>query len=217
MRRMPSDELLERHVVASIIERTHMRFVVRSSSAMACSRCSGRCSLSQPGGCLGRLEGCATARRAASIDGIWPREKDSIGTVTLYQPQVDNWDGVQVEFRSAVSVKANAEAPPVYGVVWGTTRTSVDKDARLVHLNDRQFTKVVFPSAADKQAAWKAALEKEVPQAIKEIALDRLAAALEVAAADRQAAAVPVRTTPRGSVLDASGHPRDVTAPRSGR
>ena len=93
----------------------------------------------------------APAPATPPIDGTWPREvKTSIGVVTLYQPQVDNWDGVQVEFRSAVSVKANAEAPPVYGVVWGTTHTNVDKDARLVRLYDRQFTKAVFPSAADK-------------------------------------------------------------------
>ncbi len=132
-----------------------------------------------------------------SIDGTWPREvKTSIGAVTIYQPQVDNWDGVKVEFRTAVSVKANAEAPPVYGVVWGTTRTNVDKDARLVHLHDRQFTKAVFPSAADKAEAWKQVIEKEVQPAISAIALDRLAAALEVAAADRLASAVPVKNDP---------------------
>ena len=39
-------------------------------------------------------------------------------------------------------------------------------------------------------------LEKEVQPAIKEIALDRLAAVLEVAAADRLAAAVPVKNDP---------------------
>ena len=139
----------------------------------------------------------APAPAISAIDGIWPREvKTSIGVVTLYQPQVDNWDGVQVEFRSAVSVKANAEAPPVYGVVWGTTHTSVDKDARLVRLYDRQFTKAVFPSAPDKQAAWKQVLEREVQPAVKEIALDRLAAMLEVAAADKLAASVPVKNDP---------------------
>jgi hypothetical protein len=137
------------------------------------------------------------ADAAPSIDGTWPREiKTSIGTVTIHPPQVDSWDGVQVEFRTAVAVKANAEAPPVYGVVWGTTRTNVDKDARLVQLHDRQVTKAVFPSAADKAAAWKKVLQEEVQLAIKEIGLDRLAALLEVAAADRLALAVPVKNDP---------------------
>ena len=65
--------------------------------------------------------------------------------MTLYVPQVDNWDGVTLEFRSAVSLRPKTDVPPVYGVVWGTTQTSVDKDARVVHLLDRQFTKAVFP------------------------------------------------------------------------
>jgi len=132
-----------------------------------------------------------------SVDGVWPREvKTSIGTVTVYQPQVDAWDGVTVEFRSAVSVTASEETPPVYGVVWGTTHTSVDKDSRLVHLRDRRFSKVAFPSAADKQDAWRQVLEKEVPPAISEIALDRLTSLLELAAADKLAAAVPVKNDP---------------------
>ncbi len=132
-----------------------------------------------------------------STDGTWPREvKTSIGAVTIYQPQVDDWDGATLQFRLAASVKANAEAPPVYGVVWGTTRTNVDKDARLVHLLDRKVTKAVFPSAPDKQAAWAQVLDKEIQPAVKEIALDRLAAALEVAAADKLAAAVPVKNEP---------------------
>jgi hypothetical protein len=132
-----------------------------------------------------------------SLDGVWPRElKTSAGQVTIYQPQADDWDGSQLQFRAAVAVQPKADAPPVYGVVWGTTRTSVDKDARLVQLSERQFTKVVFPSAADKQAAWQKVLETEVQPAIKEIALDRLAAMLEVAAADKMAAAVPVKNDP---------------------
>ena len=66
----------------------------------------------------------AAPEAAPSIDGIWPREiATSIGSVTIYQPQVDGWDGARLEFRAALSVKANAEAPPVFGVVWGSTRT----------------------------------------------------------------------------------------------
>ncbi len=132
-----------------------------------------------------------------SVDGTWPREvKTSIGVVTVYQPQPEDWDGSKLSFRAAVSAKATAEAPPVYGVVWGTTRTSVDKESRLVSLFDRQITRAVFPSAPDKQAAWMQVLDKEIQPAVKEIALDRLAAALEIAAADKLAASVPVKNDP---------------------
>ena len=45
-----------------------------------------------------------------SVDGTWPREvKTSIGVVTVYQPQPEDWDGSKLSFRAAVSAKATAE------------------------------------------------------------------------------------------------------------
>ena len=132
-----------------------------------------------------------------STDGIWPREVvTSIGIATMYVPQVEAWDGITLEFRAAVSFRGKSDEPPVYGVLWGKARTSVDKDARVVNLLDREFTKLVIPSAPDKQDTWKQVLGKEVQPAVKTIALDRLAALLEVAAADKMAAAVPVKNDP---------------------
>ena len=139
----------------------------------------------------------AAAPAPKATDGIWPREVvTSIGVATLYVPQVEGWDGVTLEFRAALSLRPKADVPPVYGVVWGKARTSVDKEARVVSLLDRQFTKLVIPSAPDQQEQWKQVLQKEVQPAVKSIALDRLAALLEVAAADKMAAAVPVKNDP---------------------
>jgi hypothetical protein len=141
--------------------------------------------------------GTKPAKQIKPIDGFWPREvKTSVGTVTLHLPQVDTWDGVKLEYLQAVSVQAKPEAPPVYGVVWGETRTQVDKETRLVHLHDIRLTKVAFPSAKDKETAWKQAIEREVEPATRSIALDRLAAALEIRAADQLAASVPVSNDP---------------------
>jgi hypothetical protein len=142
----------------------------------------------------------ATAKAAPApktTDGTWPREVvTSIGIATIHVPQVEAWDGVTLEFRAAVSLRGKSDAPPVYGVLWGKARTSVDKDARVVSLLDREFTKLVIPSAPDKQETWKQVLSKEVQPAVKTIALDRLAALLEVAAADKMAASVPVKNDP---------------------
>ncbi len=139
----------------------------------------------------------ATAPAPQTTDGTWPREVvTSIGIATMYVPQVEAWDGVTLEFRAAVALRGKSDAPPVYGVLWGKARTNVDKDARVVHLLDREFTKLVIPSAPDKQETWKQVLSKEVQQAVKTIALDRLAALLEVAAADKMAASVPVKNDP---------------------
>jgi hypothetical protein len=133
-----------------------------------------------------------------TTDGTWPREVvTSKGIVTLYVPQVENWDGVTLEFRAAISVRPRTgDVPPVYGVVWGKARTSVDKDARVVNLLDREFTKLVIPSAAGEQDAWRQVLQKEIQPVVKTLALDRLAALLEVAAADKMAASVPVKNDP---------------------
>ena len=148
-----------------------------------------------------RLRRCrrqpATAPAPKTTDGTWPREVvTSIGIATMYVPQVEAWDGVTLEFRAAVSLRGKSDAPPVYGVLWGKARTNVDKDARVVNLLDREFTKLVIPSAPDKQETWKQVLSKEVQPAVKTIALDRLAALLEVAAADKMAASVPVKNDP---------------------
>ena len=87
----------------------------------------------------------ATAPAPKTTDGTWPREvPTSVGTVTIYLPQLEGWDGATLQFRAALSMKQKADAAPVYGVVWGTARTSVDKDTRLVSLHDRHFTKLVF-------------------------------------------------------------------------
>jgi hypothetical protein len=141
--------------------------------------------------------GTRPAGEIKPIDGFWPREvKTSIGTVTLHLPQVDTWDGVTLEYLQAVSVQEKASAPPVYGVVWGETRTNVDKETRLVHLQDIRLTKVAFPSAPYQQAVWKQVIQKEVQPAVRTVGLDRLAAALEIAAADKMASSVPVRNDP---------------------
>jgi len=132
-----------------------------------------------------------------TTDGTWPREiVTTRGIATLYVPQVDDWDGVTLSFRAAVSLRPKADVPPVYGVLWGKARTSVDKDARVVSLQDREFTKLVIPSAPGEQDAWRQVLQKEVQPAVKTIGLDRLAALLEIAAADKMAAAVPVKNDP---------------------
>lgn len=52
-----------------------------------------------------------------------------------------------------MSIAEKEGAEPVFGVVWGSTRTVVDHETRLVSFHDREFRKAVFPSASDKEAA----------------------------------------------------------------
>src|SRR5678815_2523941 len=63
----------------------------------------------------------------------WPREFEDNGTkVDIYQPQIEKWDGTDLETRSAVAITAGTSNAPVYGVFWMKARADVDKAARIV-------------------------------------------------------------------------------------
>ena len=110
----------------------------------------------------------------------WPRTFTSgADTFTVYQPQVDKWEGDQISVYCAVEVKAGKDAAARYGVVWLQGRTDVDKVNRLVTLDQVKITKVKFPLAHEKEAELTALLEKKLPGATKTISLDRLEAALD--------------------------------------
>jgi hypothetical protein len=132
-----------------------------------------------------------------SVDGGWPRVVNtSVGTLTIYQPQLDSWDGIRLEFLAAVSMTEKGTQNPIYGVVWGNARTQTDGDTRLVTFSDRQFKKAAFPSAPDKQAAWLEVIRKEVAPQVTQLALDRFTAALEMADLDRETKAVVLKNDP---------------------
>ena len=89
----------------------------------------------------------AGAAPQAVVDDHWPREVSSGGDhVTMYQPQVDSWDGSLLRAHAAVAVKTgDAKTPPTFGVVWLTVRTEVDRETRLVTLRNGLVTRADFP------------------------------------------------------------------------
>jgi len=113
-------------------------------------------------------------------ESSWPRTFASdADAFTIYQPQVDKWDGNLVDLYCAVELKEARETATKYGVVWIQARTEVDKINRLVTLDQAKITKVKFPVAADKEPQLTALLERKLPGATRTISLDRLEAALE--------------------------------------
>jgi hypothetical protein len=113
-------------------------------------------------------------------DSGWPRIFTSgSDTFTIYQPQVEEWDGNRVDLYSAVEFKAGKDSPAKYGVVWFHARTEVDKLNRLVTLDQGELDKVKFPVAPEGEPELTALLQKKLPSATKTISLDRLEAALE--------------------------------------
>ena len=137
----------------------------------------------------------ATAPAPKTTDGIWPREVvTSIGIATIYVPQVEARDGVTLEFRAAVRCGEVRRAARVR-ILWGKARTSVDKDARVVSPLDREFTKLVIPSAQDKQETWSRCRARKCSGGEDDRPRPP-GGVLEVAAADKMAASVPVKNDP---------------------
>jgi len=127
----------------------------------------------------------------------WPRQFEDAGiTVSIFQPQIEKWEGTDFETRSAVAVTPPGSNAPIYGVFWMKARADVDKAARLVTLNDITVTRAKFPSAPNLQSAYLALIRKHVPLVSKTIALDHLEAEYAISEAVKKARAVPVKNDP---------------------
>ena len=122
-----------------------------------------------------------TAYGTRKADNGWPRTFTSDGDrFSIYQPQVDTWNGNRIDLYSAVELKSEKDKSAKYGVVWLEARTEVDKINRLVTLDQAHVTKVKFPTAADKEPALMRLLQTKLPAVAKTVSLDRLEAAVEL-------------------------------------
>src|SRR5690348_4872833 len=76
-------------------------------------------------------------------DTGWPRQFQAQGyAISVYQPQLESWDAAtKLTARAAVSLKAPGAKDPTFGVIWLSARTTVDKDNRLVALENVKITK----------------------------------------------------------------------------
>ena len=127
----------------------------------------------------------------------WPRTiKEGAETITVYQPQVEKWEGQQISCRAAVSVQGAEDVEPTFGVVWLTASADVDKAARVVTLQNFQITKVAFPTAPEKDAPYADVFRKLLPEGVKTIALDHLEASLAVSQAVQKQEQLQVKNEP---------------------
>src|SRR5215472_8736285 len=125
----------------------------------------------------------------------WPRDLSvSNAAVLVYQPQVNKWEGNQIDFRAALAIKPTGAKDETFGVVFATARTQVDKVARMVVFENLKITKSDFPTLPDHGAQYTAELQKRFAADLKTISLDRLEASL--AASGIKAPTVPVNNAP---------------------
>ncbi len=127
----------------------------------------------------------------------WPREfADGDLTLTVYQPQIEQWNGLKLEARCAVSVQNKANPQPSYGVVWFEARSEVDKERRMVALSDFKMTKSNFPAQATSDKSFADFLKTRLPDSTREVSLDRLETALAVTQAESATRSVPLKNDP---------------------
>jgi hypothetical protein len=127
----------------------------------------------------------------------WPKAlHEGTLTYTIFQPQLDSWDGYRIAAHAAVSVLADGSKDATFGVVEITAVTVVDRQARSVVFQDIQIAKSTFPSAPSQASAYGAAIQEAVSGGPSTMSLDRLEQSLKVIDAQKQAAAVPVRNDP---------------------
>ena len=125
--------------------------------------------------------------QAQEID--WPRELtlDS-GTLTIYQPQVDDMVNDVVKYRAAVSYKAAGTQEPVFGAAWFESRVEIDREERMVHIVSLDVTDTRFPEGSENvRAEFDKAVKTGLPNWKIDFSLDDLLTSLE--ASEEQIAA----------------------------
>jgi hypothetical protein len=109
----------------------------------------------------------------------WPRViEDSHLLIKIYPPQIEEWDGRQLEARSALEIGEKDKEGSTYGVVHFITRTRVDKDARLVVFDEYQGIRASVPSQPDLEGKLLGFLQKQLNDTVRVVSLDRAETAL---------------------------------------
>src|SRR5215470_4589815 len=75
--------------------------------------------------------GAQTTASTAQNPDPWPRQVHIDGAaMTVYQPQVDSWDGGFLQLRAAVALKPDGSKSEVFGIIRASAHTLVDRSSR---------------------------------------------------------------------------------------
>jgi hypothetical protein len=137
----------------------------------------------------------ASRPAGSPLDVGWPRifGKDNY-TISIYQPQVESWDGTTMKLTAAVSVHEKDAKEAQFGVLKVAASVFIDKVERTVHFTSINVEKTDFPALpADKKDAYVGVLTPIVTDLVKSISLDRIEAQLADLKFEQQAKAVPIQ------------------------
>ncbi|MEP3276013.1 MAG: hypothetical protein ABJN26_28845 [Stappiaceae bacterium] len=111
----------------------------------------------------------------------WPRDLQiSQGTVTIYQPQLDELEEHKLTGRAAFSLKKNEEAEPIFGALWFSSAIELNSEERLAQISRVEITRVALSDATEPEnQALAEAIEAKAQSGPMTMDLDRLVAALD--------------------------------------
>jgi hypothetical protein len=95
----------------------------------------------------------------------WPRTLPlEQGTVTIYEPQVDELKDDVLRYRAALAYRATRKSEPVFGAGWFESTIDIDKASGVVRPTSLRVTQTRFPVGTDDvQTQLAAALAQESP------------------------------------------------------
>ena len=111
---------------------------------------------------------------------------------TVYPPQLDRWQGEQLEGRAVVSVQPADAQKPVFGVVWLSARTKVDSATGTVSVRDITVSRGSFPTAAEHAGAYLDSVRQHLSMVSWNVARERLESELAIEHASRQVQSQPL-------------------------
>lgn len=127
--------------------------------------------------------------------GEWPRVYvTGTTTNTVYQPQVESWDGFTLTARNAVSVQTPQHPQPVYGAITVQAHTVVNKSERMIDINNARILSADFPTSP--QGLYLAELRQSFPREFPNVPLDHIEASLAASRQQQKTAAQPLDNTP---------------------
>jgi hypothetical protein len=139
--------------------------------------------------------GLGLAAFAQDAQSRWPvTVQTDQGTITVFQPQLDDFEGDTLKGRAAVSIEQTGQ-PPIFGAVWIQSRVAVDRVARTVQIQDVAITQSHFPDGTPNQDALTGAIRQVFVGHPTTLSLDQLLTMLQTVK-KQQAEAVQLQSTP---------------------
>ena len=119
---------------------------------------------------------------AQAQNDFWPKKlQHPKGTITMYQPQLEDFEGDYLKGLAAISGQTKEMKQPVFGAVWLEGRLASDRDSRMGTIEQVRILDAKFPDAQPEEIEkLKAHLEAEVADWSIPISLDRLVADMDL-------------------------------------